>query len=89
MSYCTYINLVNQAIQASMYYLIHYPQVTLATLAMPSDPSPGLTDHHSPVCLATEQHLEGEGERSLVCSPFPKLVRLQSVQEKARAELRR
>ena len=36
-----------------------------------------------------EQQLEGEGERSEIDSDHPKLLRLKSVQEQAREELRR
>ena len=36
-----------------------------------------------------EQHLEGEGERTEIQSDHPKLLRLKSVQEQAREELRR
>ena len=36
-----------------------------------------------------EQHLEGKGESSLVDSTCPKLLRLQSVQEQAKVEMKR
>ena len=36
-----------------------------------------------------EDHLEGNGERSLVNSSVPKLLRLQSIQEQAKAEMKR
>ena len=36
-----------------------------------------------------EQHLEGEGERGEIDSDHPKLLRLRSVQDQAREELRR
>ena len=38
---------------------------------------------------SNEHHLEGNGERSLLNSSVPKLLRLQSIQDQAKAELKR
>ena len=38
---------------------------------------------------SNEDHLEGNGERSLLNSSVPKLLRLQSIQDQAKAEMKR
>ena len=38
---------------------------------------------------SNEHHLEGNGERSLLNSSVPKLLRLQSIQDQAKAEMKR
>ena len=61
----------------------------LVKQAYPLETREDMISKSAHACSAKEQLLEGDGERSLLCYPFPKLARLQSIQDKAKAELQR